>query len=912
METTGAGHRYKYLLAIYIFCSSLFTISLFLSAFFPLNYYTNSTASVDDIPTSINGIKLDTNTLYKPSAQKVVFMVIDALRWDFITNAHKTNSMPFTAASISNKSACLIQARANAPTVTMPRIKSMMTGAVSSFIDVALNLGETSVTSDSVLNQAKNHGHRIIFYGDDTWIKLFPNIFHRHEGTTSFFVSDFKEVDDNVTRHIGKELEINNDWSIMILHYLGLDHIGHTFGPQSPLVQPKLREMDDVIERILKSINKWNNDGIPAILIVCGDHGMKNSGGHGGATPEETLVPFVVFGESCPGESSQIEQVDIATTLSMILGIPIPQSNLGSVAMEIIRDLPDAYQLFLLHYNAKHMFSHFRKLSEFESSEIYDNYYKTIKLHTEWLIGKNKHKAEQQLTYIVDLYDRVLKGMKEILIQSVIKYDRTVMTLAIVMILQTFWLISTRNWGKFSSNRWFFYWWTIGISLWLMLNHLLYNESNEAYFELGDPWIIIMVCIVFTINCYLCQPIHELIPSGFYFEPSRMMFPAAMVFYGISLSSSSFVEEEHQTWYFFWGTLLTYLLSTEIGKIYHNYRNELKGTDVTSVMKILFLMTQHRVLRKLNSTGNKYAHLPDISNWIRGQESNLVMSLTVILSLGLLMFIGIICEDKRSRKVTLGFYLTLGVCVYLRHAADNSVANFITLYPPSKGVYEVRFFWGILMVFLAYSIRRGILCYRNEKKKFLQRVIFSVVQVWIMVVTLLHRPYNIVLVPMELITILVIYDLMKNYRDGEYLIHVSYWVGNVFYFYQGNSNSLATVDVAAGYVGLQSYWPFLATIYLCINTYSAPILAYLILIYKSTCNNQGGCYSRVDIFSINRGYSMLRIFPLAVYTIIITIHRYHLFIWTVFSPKLLYEAMYTAVSFFAMFMTQMFFLLLDE
>ncbi|XP_015111856.1 GPI ethanolamine phosphate transferase 2 [Diachasma alloeum] len=912
MEATGPRNRYKYLLTTYIFCSTLFTISLFLFAFFPLNHHSNSTASTDDIPTSINGVKLNTNSLYKPSAQKVIFMVIDALRWDFITNAEKTNSMPSTTASISNNSACLIQARANAPTVTMPRIKSMMTGAVSSFIDVALNFGEASVSSDSVLNQAKNHGHRIIFYGDDTWIKLFPNIFHRHEGTTSFFVSDFKEVDDNVTRHIDEELEINNDWSIMILHYLGLDHIGHVFGPQSPLIQPKLREMDDVIERILRKMNKWNDDGISSILIVCGDHGMKNSGGHGGATPEETLVPFVVFGDTCSGEFSQIEQVDIATTLSMILGIPIPQSNLGSVSMEIIRDLPGAHQLFLLHYNAKHMFSHFRKLSEFESSEVYDNYYKAIKLHTEWLIDKNKHKAEQQLNYIIRLYDTVLKGMKEILIKSAVKYDRTIMTIAIVMILQTLWIISNKNGDKSFSGKWFFYWWTIGVSLWLALNHLLYIESNEVYFELEDSRIMVIVCIFFTINCCICRPIHEFISSEISLEFSRMIFPAAMVLHLISLSSSSFVEEEHQTWYFFWGTLLTHLLSAEIGKIYHDYRNELRSNDVLRVAKILFLMTQHRILRKLNSTGHNYAHLPDIGGWMRGQESNLVMSLTVLVSLGLLVFIGVICEEKRSRRVTLGFHVVLAVCVYSRHAADNSVVSFVTIYPQSKGVYEVRIFWGVLALFLAYCTRRGFLSYKNERRKFLQRVVFSVVQIWVMVVTLLHRPHNIALVPMELITILVIYDLMQSSRDGGNLFCVSYWVGNVFYFYQGNSNSLATVDVAAGYVGLQAYWPILATIYLCVNTYSAPILAYLMLVYKNTCENQGGCCNTVDVFSINRVYSMMRIFPLAIYTIIVTIQRYHLFIWTVFSPKLLYEAMYTAVLFFVMFVMQMPFLLTNE
>jgi ethanolaminephosphotransferase len=33
-----------------------------------------------------------------------------------------------------------------------------------------------------------------------------------------------------VTRHIPDELG-NGDWHTMILHYLGLDHIGHKAGP---------------------------------------------------------------------------------------------------------------------------------------------------------------------------------------------------------------------------------------------------------------------------------------------------------------------------------------------------------------------------------------------------------------------------------------------------------------------------------------------------------------------------------------------------------------------------------------------------------------------------------------------------------------------------------------------------------
>jgi hypothetical protein len=38
-------------------------------------------------------------------------------------------------------------------------------------------------------------------------------------------------VDNNVTRHIPVELK-RDDWNTMVLHYLGLDHIGHKGGPR--------------------------------------------------------------------------------------------------------------------------------------------------------------------------------------------------------------------------------------------------------------------------------------------------------------------------------------------------------------------------------------------------------------------------------------------------------------------------------------------------------------------------------------------------------------------------------------------------------------------------------------------------------------------------------------------------------
>ena len=134
----------------------------------------------------------------------------------------------------------------------------MTTGSIPSFLDVILNFAESDTTStlanqDTWLAQlrAKPQGN-IVMYGDDTWLKLFPDTFLRADGTSSFFVSvsdttiqnrlentmitevcvqDFTEVDNNVTRHVPRELH-ESDWNAMIMHYLGLDHIGHKSGPR--------------------------------------------------------------------------------------------------------------------------------------------------------------------------------------------------------------------------------------------------------------------------------------------------------------------------------------------------------------------------------------------------------------------------------------------------------------------------------------------------------------------------------------------------------------------------------------------------------------------------------------------------------------------------------------------------------
>jgi len=79
----------------------------------------------------------------------------------------------------------------------MPRIKAITTGSIPSFLDVILNFDEADTSStlaaqDTWLAQMKAKATgKLVMYGDDTWLKLFPETFDRSEGTSSFFVSVF-------------------------------------------------------------------------------------------------------------------------------------------------------------------------------------------------------------------------------------------------------------------------------------------------------------------------------------------------------------------------------------------------------------------------------------------------------------------------------------------------------------------------------------------------------------------------------------------------------------------------------------------------------------------------------------------------------------------------------------------------
>lgn len=191
------------------------------------------------------------------SSRRVVLVLIDALRYDFTTYNHslrEEEQLPFQnrltiidelLKTVPNNS-LLFKFIANPPTTTMQRLKGLTTGSLPTFMDIGSNFAASEINEDNILDQLVGQDKKIVFMGDDTWTSLYPKRFLREYPYPSFNVWDLDTVDNGILKHLKPEI-MKKDWSLLIAHFLGVDHCGHRYSPYHPEMTRKLNQMNAVI-----------------------------------------------------------------------------------------------------------------------------------------------------------------------------------------------------------------------------------------------------------------------------------------------------------------------------------------------------------------------------------------------------------------------------------------------------------------------------------------------------------------------------------------------------------------------------------------------------------------------------------------------------------------------------------------
>uniref|UniRef100_A0A9J8A461 Phosphatidylinositol glycan anchor biosynthesis class G (EMM blood group) n=1 Tax=Cyprinus carpio carpio TaxID=630221 RepID=A0A9J8A461_CYPCA len=809
--------------------------------------------------------------------------------------------MPYTSRVVERGSSHSFIAKARPPTVTMPRIKVNYT-QIKSFLNLVL---------------IPHMGCFCLFCQHVVFICLFSS----HPLSDLNISFSFCQVDNNVTRHLDGTLK-RDDWDILILHYLGLDHIRHISGPHSSLIGPKLMEMDDIIKKIHSSLISKESEGtLPNLLVLCGDHGMSETGSHGGSSEPEINTPLVLISPTFRRKSGfekldVLEQVDLTPTLALGLGLPISKNSVGHLIPAVFEEFRE--QLRLLQING-HQLSRLLQDSNptFHKEDGYEQFRVAEKSHGSWmklyLDGNRSEVLSNMGKKVLRQYLEALKAMSSALSKHLGKYDMYSMIMGMIFILgwNTVGLGLLRPAAPDRLNllrgR------EVNISIYSSELNVVNNQTSKHGLER------------YTSNetkKYTCCLGSALLGSDWTLSQLDALLLIGTMGHTLSLRSSSFIEEEHQTWYFLLNTLCLAIFQDVEGPLLPSSTE--KGPSFSPALELgmslgsekwlalatpLLTLTCCHLLRSLNQTGVQWAHLPDFGHRLNSGDHKAFLSLLVAVSL-VLIFLLIQHHCSLVSKIALALGL---LRVYSYRAAVGNV-----LFPwqhrsrsISKGTVEAQFVYvfvlGILFTGLKDLLRLQVMSSAVESRRLKSRGLWEVYSGMVLLVALLFRAHNLPTLACCLLiqTIMAQFIWKKLHYDAAQTTIMHYWFGQAFFYFQGNSNNIGTVDISVGFVGLESYVEAPAVFLTTLSTYAGPLLwACHLLCFLSSQRDRA-------VMGLGHGsycFALLRSIPAVFYVVLVTLLRYHLFIWSVFSPKLLYEAMHTlittAVCLFFTFMDQ--------
>jgi len=105
-----------------------------------------------------------------PTHKRAVILIIDALRFDFISPDppqprspyhHGVLNLPAQLTKTQPRHSFIFNSFSDPPTTTLQRIKGITTGSLPTFVDIGNSFGGSAVDEDSVVNQLRLSGKRV-------------------------------------------------------------------------------------------------------------------------------------------------------------------------------------------------------------------------------------------------------------------------------------------------------------------------------------------------------------------------------------------------------------------------------------------------------------------------------------------------------------------------------------------------------------------------------------------------------------------------------------------------------------------------------------------------------------------------------------------------------------------------------
>lgn len=584
--------------------------------------------------------------------------------------------------------------------------------------------------------------------------------------------------------------------------------------------------MDNIIKYIHNKVATMNNN---CLILVTGDHGMKDSGGHGGSTYSEMHVPLILLGLDCL--ATPISQTDIVPTLAALFGLELPSMSIGVVVANFLKQqLSKEQLLYVLRYNSLHLSAKSGAGANFD--QISNQHYLLLKQEPASLT------FDGSVESLLFLYEKQLQEMSDNLRNRSTSQDLNTLIISCLSAINVF-LTYCKHPSKSSVAKKLNYCAIVCALLRIFL---------PAIATLNFSFLLVVAQMLLTLFNVFALIVAKKLELKF---DSFSLLLLSLLIHPLFFAASSFVEEEHQIWYYYCTSIAI------LGAVFHlKLRNCLCDT--------MLLLVAFRFIKRINQTGDKWASWPDYKSFLQQDENVPFLIVFFTCSLFVLFLYCLYISDINRKNYFFITIIVLFICIF-------RVFNFNSIH-----VALPRIIWFLLLGNFVINM--------NYKTLLITWLLFS---------ALLLRPYNVVLLPFALHASDIINKYVENARFKQ-ILHL--YLGIALYFCQGHSNSLSSIDIAAGYVGLTEYNPIIVGFQVFCHSYTFPVLAYILA--KKSVNSKTPV--QLNYFILHQMLST------SVVIFVVLLQRHHLFIWSVFAPKLLIEASHTVKLYIIVFIETIF------
>lgn len=406
----------------------------------------------------------------------------------------------------------------------------------------------------------------------------------------------------------------------------------------------------------------------------------------------------------------------------------------------------------------------------------------------------------------------------------------------------------------------------------------------------------------------------------------------------LSMGSSSLIEEEQYIWHFMTSTFSLLLLRKAIQSISSgntqdqvNFIERKSKRRFIQMFSIIFILISGRILRGWHQGGVNWTNFPDISKWLESEGTAYIKPIQLV-SLLLLITSGFYAlAFLRPRK---GFVIVVGLSFVfpaflvlqyiIKYQSSDAPASSYSATLLVQLIYAVlgTSTFGIVVALPWFMpVRNPNGCSSHQNKTFFVGIADSLYLIglvysicWCLLQLLLQQPINSAPILLLLVQILasMCFSSITDPKPNQWVeLAALYYLGMAGHFALGNTNTIATIDVAGAYMGVSSHSTVLSGILMFIITYAAPMLALLSMLMNISLRGRISLVNAQDVdlhYMLKTTLAYPCLVPLGLnsiflvaYTIILLLMRNHLFVWSVFSPKYMYVCATTACIYLGVF-----------